>query len=424
MDVPQPSAPTTRAARAGLLVLLGALTAVGPLSLDMYLPAFPAMTSALDATPAEVQLSLTTFLFGLALGQLVTGPVSDRWGRRRPVLVGVTAYTVCGLLCALAPTAGALAALRLAQGVASGMGVVVARAIVWDLYSGTAAARYFSRLILIFGVAPIAAPALGTLVLRFGSWRSVFVTLTAIGVLLLAAVVWWLPETLPEQRRVTDGPGDAVRAMGGLLTDRIYLGYVLTQGLAFTALFAYISGSSFVLQDVFGVSAGWFSLIFGLNAAGMTVLGQLNARLLDRFTPRGLLTVGLLAGLLAATGLLAGSAAGSLPTVTVTLFVFVSSIGMTLPNGLALALDRHPRRAGTAAAVLGALQQAIASVIAPLATIGPSHSALPMAVVMLGATALSAVAVLTLTRGGPPAGGPTDPRAPQPAPTASRTPGP
>jgi DHA1 family bicyclomycin/chloramphenicol resistance-like MFS transporter len=423
VNAPHPAAPATRAARAGLLVLLGTLTAVGPLSLDMYLPAFPAMTGALDATPAEVQLSLTTFLFGLALGQLVTGPLSDRWGRRRPVLVGVAAYTAGSLLCALAPSAGALAALRLAQGVASGMGVVVARAIVRDLYSGAAAARYFSRLILIFGVAPIAAPALGTLVLRFGSWRIVFVTLTAIGVLLLAAVAWGLPETLPAGRRVADGPGAAVRAMAGLLTDRIYLGYVLTQGLAFTALFAYISGSSFVLQDVFAVSAGWFSLIFGLNAAGMTALGQLNARLLDRFTTRRLLTVGLFVGLLAATGLLAGSAAGSLPAVTIALFVFVSSIGMTLPNGLALALDRHPRRAGTAAALLGALQQAIASAIAPLAAIGPDHSALPMAVVMLGATALSAVAVLTLTRGAARAVDPTGPPVPQPVPTASRTPG-
>lgn len=397
METPRAVAPTGRAA-VGLLVLLGTLTAVGPLSLDMYLPAFPAMTDALDATPAQVQLSLTTFLLGLALGQLVTGPVSDRWGRRRPILVGVAAYTVCSLLCAFAPSAGALAALRLAQGIASGMGVVVARAIVRDLYSGRAAAKYFSQLILIFGVAPAVAPALGNLVLQFGDWRLTFVALTGIGVLLLVAVVCWLPETLPPPHRAVGGLPTTLRVLRTLLTDRIYLGYVLAQGLAFSALFAYISGSSFVLQEVFVVSAGWFSLLFGLNAVGMTAVGQLNARLLDRFPTRRLLTVGLLGGILAGAVLLIGATTRNLPAVALALLVFVSSIGMTLPNGLALALDRHPGYAGTAAALLGSLQQGIASVIAPLAGLGPDNSAVPMAVVVLGTTLLSLVAVGTLTR--------------------------
>ncbi|GIG92479.1 multidrug effflux MFS transporter [Plantactinospora endophytica] len=409
----RPAAPPGRAAGAGQLLLLGTLTAVGPLSLDMYLPAFPEMTGDLATSPTDVQLSLTTFLFGLALGQLVTGPLSDRYGRRRPVLIGVAAYTVASLLCAFAPSAEALAGLRLLQGVASGTGVVVARAIVRDRYSGVAAAKYFSRLILIFGVAPAAAPALGTLVLQVGNWRAVFVALTGIGLLLLGAVARWLPETLPAEQRNTGGLAGTARAMWGLLTDRVYLGYVLTQGLAFAALFAYISGSSFVIQDVFALSAGWFTLIFGLNAAGMTAVGQLNARLLDRYGTRRLLGTALLASLLAAAALLGGAATDNLPTVLVALFVFVSCVGMTLPNGLALALDRHPRHAGTAAALLGALQLSIAAALAPLAGLGPDDSALPMAVLVLGSTALSALVVFTLTRSGR-----------QPVPNASRPPAP
>ncbi|MER5704162.1 multidrug effflux MFS transporter [Micromonospora sp. NPDC002296] len=386
----------------GLLVLLGALTAVGPLSLDMYLPAFPAMADELRASQAQIQLSLTTCLIGMALGQLVTGPLSDRWGRRRPVLVGLVGYALLALVCAVAPNAGTLAAARFMQGFAGGTGVVVARAIVRDLYAGRAAAKYFSRLTLIFGVAPVAAPGVGSLVLRFGSWRAVFVTLAVIGLLLAAAAAWRLPETLPAERRSTGGLAGIARTMGSLLTDRVYLGYVLTQGLAFAALFAYISGSPFVLQDVFGVSSGTFSLIFGLNALALVAAGQANARLLDRFSPRVLLVATLLVGAVAAVGVLTGAVAGSLWPLAVALFVFVGTIGMVMPNSTALALDRHAGHAGTAAALLGALQSVIGALAAPLVGLGGEGSAVPMAAVLAGAAALSLAAVLTLARSGRP----------------------
>ncbi|MGB2566832.1 multidrug effflux MFS transporter [Micromonospora citrea] len=381
-----------------LLVLLGSLTAVGPLSLDMYLPAFPAMTGDLDATQAQVQLSLTTCLIGLALGQLVTGPLSDRWGRRRPVLAGMIAYALLALVCAAAPSAPALAAARFAQGFAGGMGVVVARAVVRDLFAGRAAAKYFSRLTLVFGVAPIAAPGVGSLVLRFGSWRAVFVTLAVIGLLLAAAVAWRLPETLPAERRSTGGLAETGRTMRTLVADRVYLGYTLTQGFAFAGLFAYISGSSFVLQDVFGVSATTFSLLFGLNALALVVTGQANARLLDRFDPRRLLVGTLLVGAVAAVGVLSGALAGSLLPVTLTLVVFVGSLGMVMPNSTALALDRHGRHAGTAAALMGGVQSVVGALAAPVVGLGGEGSALPMAAVMVGAAALSLLAVLTLAR--------------------------
>lgn len=401
--LPDATAPAGRGAAAVLLVLLGTLTAFGPLSLDMYLPAFPEMTTDLAATQAQVQLTLTTFLVGLALGQLITGPLSDRWGRRLPVLVGVLAYAMFSLVCAFAPSAATLAAARLAQGFAGGMGVVVARAIVRDLYSGTAAAKYFSRLTLVFGVAPVAAPSIGSLVLRVGSWRGVFVALAVIGALLAAGVAWRLPETLPTERRNAGGLRATARAVRSLSTDRVYLGYALTQGLAFAGLFAYISGSSFVFQDVFSVPGDVYSLIFGLNAVGLVTLGQVNARLLDRFPSRTLLITTLAIGATAAAGLLAGAAGSSLVLVAVTLFVFVASLGMVMPNGTALALDRHGRHAGTAAALMGSIQSVVGALAAPLVGLGATGSAVPMAAVVFGAATLSLCTVLALARPGTPA---------------------
>ncbi|MFG2106597.1 multidrug effflux MFS transporter [Micromonospora chersina] len=383
---------------AALLVLLGTLTAIGPLSLDMYLPAFPAMTRELGADQAGIQLSLTTCLIGLAVGQFVTGPLSDRWGRRRPVLIGVVAYTVLALACAAAPSAPLLAAARFAQGLAGGMGVVVARAVVRDLYSGREAAKYFSRLTLVFGVAPVAAPSVGSLVLRLGDWRAVFLTLAAIGLLLSVAVARRLPETLPAERRSTGGLAATARIMRSLAADRVYLGYALTQGFAFAGLFAYISGSSFVFQDVFGVSAVAFSLVFGLNALALVATGQANARLLDRFSPRRLLVTALVVGGVAAAGVLTGALAGSLAVVAVTLFAFVGSLGMVTPNSTALALDAHARHAGTAAALLGGVQSVVGALAAPLVGLGGEGSAVPMAVVLAAAAALSLTAVLTLAR--------------------------
>ncbi|WMF04480.1 multidrug effflux MFS transporter [Micromonospora robiginosa] len=387
---------------AALLVLLGTLTAIGPLSLDMYLPAFPAMARELGADQAGIQLSLTTCLIGLALGQLVTGPLSDRWGRRRPVLIGVVAYAVLALACAAAPTAPLLAAARFAQGMAGGMGVVVARAVVRDLYAGRDAARYFSRLTLVFGVAPVAAPSVGSLVLRFGSWRAVFLTLAAIGVVLAVAVALRLPETLPAERRSTGGLATTVRTMRSLAADRVYLGYALTQGFAFAGLFAYISGSSFVFQDVFGVSAAVFSVLFGVNALALVATGQLNARLLDRFSPRRLLVATLVVGVVTAAGVLTGALAGSLAVTAVALFAFVGSLGMVMPNSTALALDAHARHAGTAAALMGGIQSVVGALAAPLVGLGGEGSALPMAAVLAGAAALSLTAVLTLARRRPP----------------------
>jgi DHA1 family bicyclomycin/chloramphenicol resistance-like MFS transporter len=382
-----------------LVVMLGLVTAIGPLSLDMYLPALPEIAGDLRVPPAQVQLSLTACLIGLAFGQVIFGPLSDRWGRRRPMIAGVAAYAVLSLLCALAPSAPALVVIRLLQGVAGGVGVVIARAVVRDLYAGVAAAKFFSRLTLIFGLAPIAAPSLGSAVLTMASWHGIFVALGTIAALLTLLIAVWLPETLPPERRSAGGLRDTARAARALFTDRVFLGYALAQSFAFAALFSYISGSSFALQDGYGVSPAAFSLLFGANAGGLIVVSQLNGKLLDRFAPRRLLLVSLAVQAVAGGTVVVAALAGSLPLLITGLFAMVATIGMGTPNSTALALDRHPERAGTAAALLGGIQSVIAAAVAPLTGLGDPSRGVPMALAILASALVALLALLlTLTR--------------------------
>ncbi|MEU2158709.1 multidrug effflux MFS transporter, partial [Streptomyces sp. NPDC019396] len=261
--------------RVGFLVVLvlGGLTALPPLSMDMYLPALPQVTGALDASAATVQLTLTACLAGMALGQLVVGPMSDRWGRRRPLLVGMAVYVAATAVCALAPGAELLIAFRLLQGLAGAAGIVIARAVVRDLYDGVAMARFFSSLMLVSGMAPIIAPLIGGQVLRVTDWRGVFYVLAGIGLLLTLLAARFLHETLPPERRHSGGVGQALGTMRGLLADRVFAGYTLAGGLAFATLFAYISASPFVVQEIYGASPQTFSLLFGLNSLGLVAVG-------------------------------------------------------------------------------------------------------------------------------------------------------
>ncbi|MDP9796238.1 DHA1 family bicyclomycin/chloramphenicol resistance-like MFS transporter [Catenuloplanes nepalensis] len=384
-----------------LVALLGTLTAIGPLSIDMYLPAFPEIAADLNATPSQVQLSLTTLMVGMAVGQLVTGPLSDRLGRRTPVIIGMVAYALLCVACAFAPSTGALAAVRFAQGFAGGMGTVVARAVVGDLYSGRAAAKYFSQLALVFGVAPVLAPSLGTLVLTFTDWRGIFGVLAAVAVLITIAVIRVLPETLPAERRSTRGLADVAETTRVLAKDKIFIGYAVAGGLAMAGLFAYLSGSSFVLQDVFGLSTAAYGILFGVNAVGLVAASQLNGRLLDRWSPRQLLVTSLAAGAVTGAALLAASALNSMIAVCVLLFCFMATIGMVNPNSAALALDRHRNRAGTSAALLGTVQTLIGAAAAPLVGLGGESSAVPMALVIAVCATLSLLTVATVTRSRP-----------------------
>jgi len=363
------------------ILVLGSLTAFGPLSIDMYLPGLPAMAHSLNASASEAQLTLTACLVGLALGQLLAGPLSDRLGRRRPVIVGVAAYSLASLFCALSPSVHVLTGLRLVQGLAGAAGIVISRAAVRDLYSGVEAARFFSILMLVNGLAPILAPVIGGQLLKVTSWRGVFVTLAAIGVLLLVGAIAGLPETLPPERRRGDGLRATLATMRGLTRDHVFMGYAIAAGLSFAAMFAYIAGSPFVLEDIYGISPQVFSAVFAANACGIVLVSQINHRLLARFTPRSLLSMALAAAAAAGIALLTVVLVGGLGVwaVLVPLFVVVSAVGAVMPNSTALALTDHPDAAGSASALLGMLQFVIGAVVAPLVGVAGKHTAVPMA---------------------------------------------
>ncbi|TMD66403.1 MAG: multidrug effflux MFS transporter [Chloroflexi bacterium] len=367
--------------RARLFVLLGGLTAFGPLSIDMYLPALPAIGRDLAASESVIQLTLTACLVGLALGQILAGPLSDRLGRRRPLLIGVAAYVLASLLCATAPVAPVLVGFRLVQGLAGAAGIVIARAIVRDLYVGSAAARYFSRLVLIMGLAPILAPVIGAQVLRFTSWHGIFLTLALVAALLWLAAAVGLPETLPAARRSDGGLRGTLAIFRALLADARFIGYALSGGLAFGAMFAYISGSPFVLQGIYHVSPQTFSLIFGTNALGFVIASQVNGSLVGWIPPARLLVAGLTTAATAGIVLLLVVLVGGLGLVAVLppLFFLVSSVGFIVPNATALALSRRPNAAGTGSALLGVIQSGVGAIGAPLVGVAGISSALPMA---------------------------------------------
>jgi len=391
--------------RAGLLMtlVLGSLTALPALSMDLYLPALPQVGGALHTPAASVQLTLTACLLGLAVGQLVVGPMSDQFGRRRPLLIGMAGYVVAGAACAFAPSIGTLTVFRLVQGLAGAAGIVIARAVVRDLYDGLAMARFFSTLMLISGLAPILAPVLGGQILRFTDWRGVFLILTGIGVLLTLVTARWLPETLAREKRHKGGVPEALRTMRGLCADRIFTGYLLAGSLAFAALFAYVSASPFVIQEIYGASPQTFSLLFMANSVGLVAAGQINGKLLvgrvslDRVLGFGLcLTGAAAAGLLLLTAGVFGRV-GLVP-VAVGLCVLMSGMGFVMPNANSQGLMRASHAAGSASALLGTAQFLIGAVASPLVGIAGEETAVPMALVQLTALLAALVAFLGLCR--------------------------
>lgn len=389
-----------RRAQLKLVLVLGGLTAFGPLSIDMYLPALPRMAADLHAADSTVQLTLSAFIAGLALGQLVLGPLSDALGRRRPLLAGLALYVVGSVLCAVSPDAWLLVAARFVQSLGAAAGIVIARATVRDLFSGTAMTKFFSTLMLVSGLAPILAPLLGGQLLNWTSWRGVFVVLTAFGALLLAVVVFFLPE--PSSQRSPARLGQVMRTYGRLVLDRSFAGYALASGLLFAAMFAYISGSSFALQGVYGLSPQAYSVVFGANGVGIVLTGQLNGRLVGRVPERVLLRSGLLLGVTGGVAVLASAVTHApLALLLVSLFLLVSSIGLVMPNASSLALASHARSAGAASALLGVLQFVVGAVATPLVGLGGPGTAVPMAATMAGFAVLALAAYLALARPAP-----------------------
>ncbi|MCC7372571.1 MAG: Bcr/CflA family multidrug efflux MFS transporter [Chloroflexi bacterium] len=399
----QPPVSQPNASRLKLVLILGALGAFGPLSIDMYLPALPALTHDFGTGASEVQLTLSAFFFGLALGQAIVGPLSDALGRRRPLLIGLGAYALASLLCATAPNIWALVGFRFVQGFAGAAGMVVSRAIVRDLYTGVAAARFMSVLMLVGGLAPILAPILGGQLLQFSPWQGIFLFLALFGGLLWVAIERGLGETLPAGRRQTEGLRGTLVTFRTLLTDRRFMGYAVACGLAIAAMFSYISGSSFVFQSVYGVSPQTFSFIFGGNAIGLLIMGQVNGRLVGRVAPIRMLTIGLCAAAVGGLTLLLVVLSGDLLqgvglfAIVPSLFLVVASLGLIMPNATVLALSGSPKTAGAASALLGVLQFSLGAGVAPIVGMGGAATALPMAllIAVLELCALGALAVLT-----------------------------
>lgn len=374
---------SSRSRRLTTALILGSLSAFGPLSLDMYLPALPTMAGDLSTNASMIQLSLTACLLGLALGQLIVGPLSDARGRRAPLIIAMIAYAVSSVLCVFAPSAIALNVLRFIQGLSGAAGIVLSRAIVRDMYSGTELTKFFSLLMLINGAAPILAPIFGGQLLRYVSWRGVFAVLCVIGVIMLLAVLLGLPETLPRDRRQSGGWRDTRSTFGRLLRDRLFIGYCLSQGLISAAMFGYISGSSFVLQNIYQVSEQTFSLIFAMNGVGIIIASQTTGRLAGRISETVLLRFGLGMAAIASVLLLGGVLLDAgLAALLIPLFFVVSSVGIVGTSSFTLAMQNQQKSAGSASALLGLLPYILGAVVAPLVGLGGEYTAVPMAIVI------------------------------------------
>lgn len=369
-----------------LVLLLAVLTAFGPLSIDMYLPAFPAMTAELNTDNGALEFTLAAYLLSAGVCQLIYGPLSDRFGRRPPLFFGCAVFALAAFACARASSVGALTTARFLQGFGSAAGVVVSRAVVRDVSEPQEAARVFSQLMLIMGVAPVLAPWVGGQILLLSNWRGIFFLLTAFGGLTLLASYFILPETLPSPRRIRGGFGIAFRNYGELLSNRRFVGFSLAAGFISGTLFSYIAGASFVFIEIYGLTPQQFGYLFGLNAAGLIAASQVNRLLLRRFRAEAVLSWAMKGNALAASALaLCGFTGwGGLYSISVLLFIALFHVGLTYPNIPAVALAPYGRVAGSASALLGAFQFLIGGAGGTLVGLFFNGTAFPMTACMAG----------------------------------------
>jgi DHA1 family bicyclomycin/chloramphenicol resistance-like MFS transporter len=369
------------------------LTIFGPISMDLYLPVLPALTTELDAATSMAQLTVTACLIGLAVGQVIAGPLSDRFGRRIPALIGIAAYIATSALCAVSPTIELLVLARFVQGLAGAVGIVIAQAAGRDIYEGGALIRYYGRLTVLGGLAAIIGPLIGGQLARFTDWRGLFLFLAVIGVVLLVAAFVIFRETLPASQRTSGGFRQTGRGFQRLLSDRLFLGAVLITGFVNAALFAYLSGATYILQGIYGLSPQGYSFAFGLNSLGYMVFGYIAGRTAERWSERGTLVIGVLMCAVGALGLFA-TGLFQLPLIVVilSLLVMVSGVAVTSPPTTSLALADYPELAGTASSVLGLTRFAFGGIAAPLVGLGGAHTVLPLGIVTVASVALAVLA--------------------------------
>lgn len=382
-----------------LVLLLGVLTAIGPLTVDTYLPALPALSKELHASDASAQLTMTGLMFGLGLGQLIIGPLSDSVGRRRPLIIGLLAHALMSLLCAVSPSIEMLIIARTVQGLAGAAVAVVAMAIVRDLFAGIKAAQLLSRLVLVTGVSPILAPSIGSALLALTDWQGIFVVLAAFALASMVVAIIALPETLPPLRRTPAEPVRWLQSYAVLFRDRNYLIMVSVAALMFAALIAYVGGSPFVLQEIYGLSPSTFGIVFAVNAVGLIVFAQLNPMLAKRFGPERVLVGAVVVGVLAAVGMVATAVLGlGLAGFIASIWLLLAACGVASPNAAAIALSRHGEAAGTASALLGSAQFLLGGVTTPLVGALNNGTAAPLAGILFFATALAAALLIPARR--------------------------
>jgi DHA1 family bicyclomycin/chloramphenicol resistance-like MFS transporter len=377
----------------GWLILMGALTAIGPLSIDMYLPAFPAIATGLDAHSGEVERTLAAYLLGMASAQLIYGPLADRFGRKPPLYGALALYILASAGCALAPNVEFLTACRVLQAMGGAAGMVIPRAVVRDHYSTHDAARALSMLMLIMGIVPILAPVLGAYILSWVGWRGIFVTITLCGIALLWTLSKVMVESLPPERQIKLSWGNILRTYGGLLTHRRFIAYALSGGLASGTMFGYIVGSPRLFIEHFGVSPQTYGLLFGMNAVSLIIGSQVSVRLLKDHLPIKILPWALAgttaAGLLALFSAFAGVA--TLALIMGCLMLFMFCYGFVGPNSAALALSDQGHQLGSASAMMGTLSISCGAMAGLLISLMKMPGPLPLALIMAGCTVLSCI---------------------------------
>jgi len=384
------------------IVLLGALTALGPFTVDLYLPAFPVLETDFQTTAAAIQLTLTGTMLGFALGQLVVGPLSDKVGRRIPLLAVTALHVVASVAAAIAPTLELLMIARVGMGMGAAAGGVVAMAIVRDLFGGRRLVVMLSRLALVSGVAPVAAPLIGSALLAVMPWRGIFVVLAIYGAVMLACAIAFVPETLPKARRGDKGSTTVLQRYKSVFTDRVFIGVLIIGGMTFSGLFSYLSASPFLFQQGFGFDAQTYGLLFAVNSVGVVLGVQAASRLAARFGPQWVLACSTSVLVLASTAIIVCDVLDlGLWGTVIPLFIFMTACGFTFPCVQVLALDRHGKAAGTAASILGAVNFGVAGFVSPIVgwiSKDAGITATTMASVMLGCAILGVLALWIVVR--------------------------
>jgi len=386
--------------RLALAFLLSSLGILGPLNIDMYLPSFPDIANDLGARASLVQLSLTTCLIGLAVGQVIVGPISDAQGRRKPLIISLSLFALSSLFCALAPNIIVLVIARLLQGLTASAGVVLSRAVVRDVFSGKELTQFFALLMVINATAPMLAPIAGgaILLLPFASWHTIFYFLSLLGIMIVTLIALKLPETLPPEKRIPSSVGHSVRTMGDLIRDRSFIGYALTVGFIHGGSFAYVSGTPFVYQGIYGVSPQTFSILFGINGLAIISGSFMIGRLSSIFHERSLLRVAVITAVSATTVLLIMTIIkGPLATLVIPIFIYMTSMGMILTSSFTLAMEKQGHRAGSASALLGLIPLLLGSFVSPLVGINET-TAVPMGVTLFLTSLIGSISFFTLTK--------------------------